>query len=70
MFESMMDQVLTNKQIERTLKAHHIETFIMDGKVFGVQEWTIERDGLTAEGRSVDDLTGYTVRQIRDWLFY
>ena len=54
------------REIENVLTAHAIPTMQHDGRIYGLEEWT-ENGRPGAEWR---DMTGWSLRRLRDWLGY
>ena len=58
-------EVLSNVRISRILKNHNIPHYEKDGHVYADCMYAGE-----PLFKYVDDLTGYTVKKLRDWLGY
>ena len=56
-----LNEVLSNKDIGRALKAHYVPYYIDNERIFA--------DDMTGTN-TYDDLTGYTLQKLRDWLGY
>lgn len=56
---------MENKKILSILKSHNVPCYEHDGRVYA--DTMISSKPVFAE---VDDLTGYTLEQIREWLGY
>lgn len=57
---------MSNEKIAKILKDHHHAFYIKGGRIFADSlGWEV-----TDWENGVDDLTGYTLKQLRDWLGY
>lgn len=53
-----LHDILPNSYIERALKLHYIEYYTENGHIYG------------SDTTEYTDLTGYTLKKLRDWLGY
>lgn len=58
--------VLTTSQIVKALKNHYINCVVENDHVFALETYT--NNGKVFE--TWEDLTGYTLQDLRDWLGY
>ena len=56
-----LNEVVRTKDIARALKAHYVPYYIENERIFA--------DDMTGQN-IYEDLTGYTLKQLRDWLGY
>lgn len=56
-----LNEVLTNKDIARALKNHYVPYYIKNERIFA--------DDMSGTN-TYEDLTGYTLQKLRDWLGY
>ena len=56
-----LNEVVRTKDIARVLKAHYVPYYIKNERIFA--------DDMTGTN-TYEDLTGYTLQALRDWLGY
>lgn len=56
---------LSNKRIARILRAHNVPHYIRNGRIYADTMESFKR-----RFESVDDLTGYTQDELKNWLGY
>lgn len=60
-------RTLSNSRIAKILDEHNIRHYTQNCRIYGLAPYTTKDGG---GGYEVDDLTGYTVKELRDWLGY